>query len=60
MSRQYDAGGGKMDYSMYILVSRLALDDGVLEDKKNLSQNDNLRAVIFQGMPVTVRPADRR
>ena len=50
MSQQYDAGGGKMDYTMYIPgipVSRWI--DGVMEDKKNLSQKDNLRAVIFQG-----------
>ena len=50
MGQQYDAGGGKMDYAMYIPgipVSRWI--DGVLEDKKNLSQKDNLRAVIFQG-----------
>ncbi len=50
MSRQYDAGGGKMDYPMYmpgIPVSRWI--DGVLEDKANLSQRDNLRAVFFQG-----------
>jgi formate dehydrogenase major subunit len=50
MSRQYDSGGGKMDYTMYIPgipVSRWI--DGVLEDKKNLSQKDNIRAVFFQG-----------
>ncbi|MBI4768372.1 MAG: formate dehydrogenase subunit alpha [Deltaproteobacteria bacterium] len=50
MSRQYDAGGGKMDYTMYspgIPVSRWI--DGVLEGKQNLSQKDNIRAVIFQG-----------
>jgi len=50
MSRQYDAGGGKMDYTMYIPgipVSRWI--DGVLEKKDNLSQKDNLRAVFFQG-----------
>ena len=50
MSQQYDGGGGKMDYTMNIPgipVSRWI--DGVLEDKKNLSQKDNLRAVIFQG-----------
>ena len=50
MSRQYDAGGGKMAYTMNIPgipVSRWI--DGVLEDKQNLSQNDNLRAVMFQG-----------
>jgi len=50
MTKQYDAGGGKMDYTMYmpgIPVSRWI--DGVMEDKQNLSQKDNLRAVIFQG-----------
>ncbi|HVO65703.1 MAG TPA: molybdopterin-dependent oxidoreductase [Syntrophales bacterium] len=50
MSRQYDAGGGKMAYTMNIPgipVSRWV--DGVLEDKKNMSQKDNIRAVIFQG-----------
>jgi formate dehydrogenase major subunit len=50
MSRQYDAGGGNMQYTMNIQgipVSRWI--DGVLEDKKNLSQRDNLRAVFFQG-----------
>ena len=50
MSQTYDAGGGKMDYTMNIPgipVSRWI--DGVLEDKKNLSQKDNLRAVFFQG-----------
>jgi formate dehydrogenase major subunit len=39
-----------MDYTMYIPgipVSRWI--DGVLEDKQNLSQKDNLRAVFFQG-----------
>ncbi|MEE9911316.1 MAG: formate dehydrogenase subunit alpha [Deltaproteobacteria bacterium] len=50
MTKQYDAGGGKMDYTMYmpgIPVSRWI--DGVMEDKQNLSQKDNLRAMIFQG-----------
>ena len=50
MSRQYDAGGGKMAYTMNIPgipVSRWI--DGVMEDKANLSQKDNLRAVFFQG-----------
>jgi formate dehydrogenase major subunit len=48
--QKYDAGGGNMEYTMNIPgipVSRWV--DGVLEDKKNLSQRDNLRAVIFQG-----------
>jgi formate dehydrogenase major subunit len=50
MSKQYDAGGGNMQYTMNIQgipVSRWI--DGVLEDKKNLSQKDNIRAVFFQG-----------
>jgi formate dehydrogenase major subunit len=50
MSRQYDAGDGKMEYTMNIPgipVSRWI--DGVLEDKKNLQQKDNFRAVFFQG-----------
>ena len=50
MSGQYDTGGGKMAYTMNmpgIPVSRWI--DGVMEDKANLSQKDNLRAVIFQG-----------
>jgi len=50
MSRQYDAGGGKMDYTMYIPgIPVLRWIDGVLEKKDNLSQKDNLRAVFFQG-----------
>lgn len=50
MSRQYDAGGGKMAYTMNIPgipVSRWI--DGVMEDKNNLSQKNNLRAIFFQG-----------
>ena len=50
LSRKYDAGGGKMAYPMNmpgIPVSRWI--DGVLEDKANLSQKDNIRAVFFQG-----------
>ena len=50
MSREYDAGGGKMAYTMNmpgIPVSRWI--DGVMEEKNNLSQKDNIRAVIFQG-----------
>ncbi|MEJ2641601.1 MAG: formate dehydrogenase subunit alpha [Desulfosarcinaceae bacterium] len=49
-SRQYDAGKGKQAYTMNIEgipVSRWI--DGVLEDKANLSQRDNFRAVFFQG-----------
>jgi len=47
---KYDAGGGKMDYAMNIPgipVSRWI--DGVLEDRKNLSQRDNIKGVFFQG-----------
>jgi formate dehydrogenase major subunit len=50
MSRKYDSGGGKLEYTMNIAgipVSRWI--DGVLEDKANLSQKDNIRAVFFQG-----------
>ncbi|MEJ2690766.1 MAG: formate dehydrogenase subunit alpha, partial [Deltaproteobacteria bacterium] len=50
MSRKYDAGGDKMEYTMNIPgipVSRWI--DGVLEDKANISQRDNFRAVFFQG-----------
>jgi len=50
MSRQYDAGGGKLAYTMNIPgipVSRWI--DGVLETKNNISQKDNFRAVFFQG-----------
>jgi formate dehydrogenase major subunit len=50
MSKQYDSGGGKMEYTMNIPgipVSRWI--DGVMEDKANISQRDNLRAVFFQG-----------
>ena len=49
-SRTYDAGGGEMAYPMNIPgipVSRWI--DGVLEDKANMSQRDNFRAVFFQG-----------
>ena len=50
LSRKYDAGGGALEYTMNIPgipVSRWI--DGVLEDKSNLSQKDNFRAVFFQG-----------
>jgi len=50
MSRKYDAGNGKMAYTMNIPgipVSRWI--DGVIEDKNNMSQRDNFRAVFFQG-----------
>jgi formate dehydrogenase major subunit len=50
MNKQYDAGDGKMAYTMNIPgipVSRWI--DGVLEDKNNLQQNDNFRAIFFQG-----------
>jgi formate dehydrogenase major subunit len=47
---QYDAGGGKMAYTMNIPgvpVSRWY--DGIMEDKANLSQRDNIRCIFFQG-----------
>jgi len=50
VSQKYDSGGGKMEYTMNIPgipVSRWI--DGVMEDKANLSQKDNIRAVFFQG-----------
>ncbi|MCJ7541200.1 MAG: formate dehydrogenase subunit alpha, partial [Desulfobacterales bacterium] len=50
LSRQYDAGGGKLAYTMNIPgipVSRWI--DGILETKNNISQKDNFRAVFFQG-----------
>jgi formate dehydrogenase major subunit len=50
MSNTYDSGNGKMEYTMNIPgipVSRWI--DGILEDKANLSQRDNFRAVFFQG-----------
>ncbi len=53
MSKQYDSGGGKMAYSMNIPgmpVSRWI--DGILEDKANLAQKDNVRAILFQGHAV--------
>ena len=49
-SKKYDAGGGKMAYTMNIpgmAVSRWM--DGILEEKKNLSQKDNVHAIFFQG-----------
>ncbi len=51
--KQYDAGGGKMAYTMNIPgmpVSRWI--DGILEDKANLSQKDNFHAIFFQGHAV--------
>ena len=53
MSRKYDAGGGKQAYTMNIpgmAVSRWI--DGILEDKANLSQKDNVHAIFFQGHAV--------
>ena len=50
MEKKYDAGGGDMQYTMNIPgipVSRWI--DGILENKANLSQRDNFRAVFFQG-----------
>jgi formate dehydrogenase major subunit len=52
-SQQYDAGGGNMAYTMNIPgmpVSRWI--DGILEDKANLSQQDNFHAIFFQGHAV--------
>ncbi|NIR31989.1 MAG: formate dehydrogenase subunit alpha [Gammaproteobacteria bacterium] len=52
-SQQYDAGGGKMAYTMNIPgmpVSRWI--DGISEDKANLSQRDSVHAVFFQGHAV--------
>ncbi|MDT8408479.1 MAG: formate dehydrogenase subunit alpha [Wenzhouxiangellaceae bacterium] len=51
--REYDAGGGSMAHAMNIPgipVSRWI--DGILEDKENLSQRDNFRAIFFQGHAV--------
>jgi len=58
MSSKYDAGGGvekegNLEYTMNqpgIPVSRWI--DGILEDKKHMSQKDNIRAVMFQGHAV--------
>ncbi len=53
MTSQYDAGGGKQAYTMNIPgmpVSRWV--DGILEDKANLSQKDNIHAIFFQGHAV--------
>jgi len=52
-SKKYDAGGGKQAYTMNIPgmpVSRWI--DGILEDKSNLSQKDNIHAIFFQGHAV--------
>jgi formate dehydrogenase major subunit len=52
-SQKYDAGGGKQAYTMNIPgmpVSRWI--DGILEDKSNLSQKDNIHAIFFQGHAV--------
>jgi formate dehydrogenase major subunit len=51
--KQYDAGHGKMAYTMNIPgipVSRWI--DGILEEPDNMSQKDNFHAVIFQGHAV--------
>jgi len=53
MSQQYDAGGGKMAYTMNIEgipVSRWV--DGVLESPENISQKSNFKAIFFQGHAV--------
>ncbi|MFP3873632.1 MAG: formate dehydrogenase subunit alpha [Thiohalophilus sp.] len=62
-SGQYDAGGGKQAYTMNIPgmpVSRWI--DGILEDKANLSQKDNIHAIFFQGHAVNsqTRGADMK
>jgi formate dehydrogenase major subunit len=52
-SQKYDGGGGKMSYTMNIPgmpVSRWI--DGILEDKNNLSQKDNVHVIFFQGHAV--------
>jgi len=52
-NKQYDAGGGKMAYTMNIPgipVSRWI--DGVLEDSDNVQQGGNTRAIFFQGHAV--------
>ncbi len=52
-SKKYDAGGGKMAYTMNIPgvpVSRWI--DGILEDKSNFQQKDNFHAIFFQGHAV--------
>ncbi|NIR60359.1 MAG: molybdopterin-dependent oxidoreductase [Gammaproteobacteria bacterium] len=49
-SKKYDSGGGKMAYTMNIpgmAVSRWI--DGILHDKADMQQRDNVRAVFFQG-----------
>ena len=51
--QQYDAGGGKMAYTMNIPgipVSRWV--DGILEDPANMSQRSNFKAIFFQGHAV--------
>lgn len=52
-SRKYDAGGGKMAYTMNIPgvpVSRWI--DGILEAPENFQQKSNFRAIFFQGHAV--------
>jgi formate dehydrogenase major subunit len=52
-SRQYDAGNGKMAYTMNIpgmAVSRWV--DGVLETDDNISQRASVHAIFFQGHAV--------
>jgi formate dehydrogenase major subunit len=52
-SKKYDAGGGKMDYTMHIPgvpVSRWI--DGILEEPDKFQQKDNFRAIFFQGHAV--------
>ncbi len=48
-----DAGGGKLEYTMNIPgipVSRWI--DGIMEEKQNISQQDNFHAVVFMGHAV--------
>jgi len=52
-TKEYDSGGGKMAHAMNIPgmpVSRWI--DGILIDKAELSQRDNIRAIMFQGHAV--------
>ena len=52
-TKKRDAGGGKLEYTMHIPgipVSRWI--DGIMEEKQNLSQQDNFHAVIFMGHAV--------
>ncbi|MEJ2380210.1 MAG: formate dehydrogenase subunit alpha [Gammaproteobacteria bacterium] len=53
MSKKYDAGHGKMAYTMNIPgvpVSRWI--DGIMEENQNFQQKDNFHAIFFQGHAV--------